>query len=264
MGYAQSMSYAVLQTTLERLDPARLAAAFEALPNWTRHDAGVIARDQDGLIAQRLTPDEAKQMAAAIRRQGIDVVAVDEHELVELPQIKRLRRLDALPPSLVVYDALGRPTHVEWPSVMAVNAGVVTRTVFERGEPEFMGGEYPVVYYPQAEKNIDGLMAELILDVEPRRCQFEAATLNYMYLADRRAMADAVANFLTLLGDLRRHATAAMFGRGALTLLGESDLGYSYRNRTTFEEEMVWMLWRLHRLLLDEAADPLTGEAEGA
>src|SRR5690606_34581852 len=70
------VSFAVLQHDATDPTPEQLVAAFAALANLTAMDARRRADDACGILADRLSGEEAEALLAALREQGIAATAV--------------------------------------------------------------------------------------------------------------------------------------------------------------------------------------------
>ncbi len=247
------MPFAVVQTELDPT-PTReqLRAAFAAVKELTRHDAALAARDAFGVLVEKLPFDSAAAVQQALAAQGVATEVVDQAELVRPPPAKRLRRLDCLAEHLVVYDALGRPRPTPWAQVRVIAAGTVPRVETRRVETERMVRtpvqHIPVVVVDFQDKEETNLrtVLELLVEAAPPRYRAFADEFHYAYL-DSRLAGTAAENFVLMVRDLLRLAPDAMVGRGALALTHEPPQTFSYPGEHAFEEEIVWLLWKLRR-----------------
>lgn len=238
--------------TLDPPDTDKLARAFRAVPSLTDTDALTLAKDAFGILVDGLSAEEAVILEQALLNAGVDVEAVDQKDLPELPPAKRLKRADCLPEGLVLYDALNRPSRVAWKHVILLAAGNVRLSDFRRIEKERvirrvgMGRAVFSIYLTDVRTKEEAnlrLVLEFLLDVEPFRYRMEAGGFNYSYLGSRLRRGP-VENYLLFARDLLTFGTGATLNRGAAALAEDPPRTFEYPSKHAFEEELVWLLWR--------------------
>jgi len=106
------------------------------------------------------------------------------------------------------------------------------------------GGAFTVetTNYSSREVSRRSLLVELLCDAGARRYQMRGEEFHYHHRGDRQE--DAVESLGRLVGDLVRFAPHAAVNRGAAALRAGSAQLFAYPNRTAFEEEIRWLLWR--------------------
>ena len=241
------MPFAVVQAESGELDRASVRRAFERLDFLTQHDADALAlRLATGILLRRLERGRAEAATAALIAEGIAAIAVDEAELLALPGAKMMRRMDAWPEALTLYDSLGRPQTVPWPHVVLVAAGVVSRRKVDYEEREWVGEKGHPMPYPYRVP-IEGVRCEMslevLLDVEPLRLRVEPRNFDYRYLGDRKRQG-AEHNFALLVSDLTARSSGAILNRGAASMADGAGQVVVYESARQFEEEVTWLIWR--------------------
>lgn len=246
------MSYALLQTDIKKPSPDALRRAFKGLVELVDIDAATLANDGYGIITAGLSYEHAEQLSQALNAQGVPTAVVDESEIVRLPPAKHLRRIDCLPESLVLRDALGRSTSTDWKHVVLVAAGFVTLTETKRIERTrivfrgtgWRGGACPVVLadVSHKEESKARLLLEIYLDVPPGRVQLQGDECQYDYLGNR-LKPHYSDNFVILVQDVTNLASGALANRGADSLRSDQAVTFRYPTKHAFEEEIIWLLW---------------------
>ena len=243
------MTYAVVQLDLAPPSVEALRQAFSQTQTLRPQDAASVARDAFGILAQRLSAPEALTLCGVLKELGVATDVVDEHELPELPQAKLVSRIDCLDVGLVLYDALGRQTIVDWGRVVLVCAGKVGLIDLVSQEAQYFaandGDGYAMVRRNSryAEKARTHLLLDIFLQ-GPERYRADAAKLRYDYLGPRRK-GTAAANFDLLVADLVGRATRAVPNHGAEAV--RAGRGFAYPSRKAFEKETIWRLWNAAR-----------------
>ncbi len=250
------MSYALLQTEIEKPSADALQKAFKVLSELVDLDADSLSSDGYGVIVSGLSRENAGRLSQAVNGQGISVEAIDECELVKLPSPKKLRRIDCLPDGLVLYDTLGRPETVDWSHVVMAGAGFVASTEAKRVEKTrvvirqtgMQGGAFPIFLTDVSVKleHKSRLVLDIFLDIAPGRVQLYAHKGQYNYLGDR-LHTRYMNNFATLVQDLTKFATNALLNQGADSLRSDNTVTFIYPNRHAYEEELIWLFWKKAR-----------------
>ena len=253
------MAYAVLQTSLTPPEPERLVRAFAALDRLTSLDAHAMARDAFGILVKGLSMAEALRLVQALDSQGILAEAVEEKEVPTLPPLKRLNRAEVRPEAFVAYDLVGRESAIEWSHVVMVAAGEVLRSEFKHlveehqrflvGWPMALGSGMPIMVetvraeHKDREERVYRLILELFLDIAPGRYHISAERFSFECLGERLSPRRAE-NFANFVRDCLARVPGAILNLGAQTLGRQKPAMVRYPSRHSFEEELVWLLWR--------------------
>ena len=254
-------SYAILQKELVPPDVEGMKRSMRVLDHLTEYDAWAMLRDAFGVLAERLTAGDARQLAAAMNAEGLDVVAVPESELFPLPPARRVRQIDPFDSGMVVHDQLDRQRVIPWENLIVVAVGqvrsrqvrTVTRVVSDGpslpglalsgglGLPMSGGDVYSETTI--TEEHSDELRMDIITVDEPQRIYIEGTGTRYSGLGARMTQ-NAAVNFMILCDMVLQRASTAVLNQGAVTLgMGEGET-YAYPSLRAFEEEMVWQIWR--------------------
>ena len=246
------MDFAVVQESSDPPSVDQLRQAFELCAFLTEHDAVTLARNAYGILVRGLSQDSAHALVRALETAGVKAAAIEQRALPALPAPKRLKRADCTDAALIVYDALGRPTSVDWSHLVLVAAGSVNLTEFQRVETERVvyrgsarGGAYPIFLtdVSHKEQRRGRLLLEILLDVEPGRYRILGEEFRYDYLADQE-LKGFEGKFARLVSDILTRAPHAGSGMGAAALARDVSQTLEYPNRNSFEEEMIWLLWQ--------------------
>ncbi len=245
------MSFAVLEKVLADLPTEKLARAFERLPNLTKQDAVVRAKDAAGVLATQLSQGDADILRQALGAEGIASLIIDQASLPVLPKARTVRRAIPQDDGLVIFDPLGRPQKIAWPSITMLAAGNVREADArrERLSREVVHEAHAPVSLSDLESKHSiklNLMLEILLSCDPHRCCIEGNTFTYEYLGARRSNRTAD-NFVTFLRDIVRHCPNATRNRGLGLFLAEPPKAMTYPSRHAFEQELVWLLWMQKR-----------------
>jgi len=245
------MPHAIVQTTLTPPSADQLRRAFTVIPWLVDADAGAMAKDTCGILIRDLAAAEAAKLQRALSAAGVETEVVDEDALPPLPRPMKLKRADVADDALILYDALGRPTKVDWPQVRLIATGDVNLRHFKqvrttryvhrgtgRGSVPI-----PVTDVTHREKRRLTSMLELFIGRTPQRYRTTAEEFVYTYLGPRRSRR-AEDNFVLLVHDLLARATEASLNRGADAAAADPPGTFAYPARHAFEEEITWLLWR--------------------
>jgi hypothetical protein len=241
------MSFAVLEKTLADLSIDKVARAFERMPNLTKQDAAVRAKDAAGVLATHLSQSEAALLCRVLGAEGVAALAVDQASLPLLPKAKALRRAIPRNDALLYYDPLGREQRIPWSSITLLAAGNVNEVDFKRArlDHDLMHDSRVNVALSDldAKQSVKlNLMLEMLLSCEPHRCYVEGNTFTYEYLGALRSNRSAD-NFVLFARDVMRRATRAVRNRGAELLRADPPKALTYASRHAFEQEIIWQLW---------------------
>ena len=117
-------TFAVVQSKLERIDPAALESALMAGGKFPKADASRAARKARGFLAQRLTKSQADEIARRLIADGCSVRVLAMNELADAGKPVSVSWLRMTPGSLgVPLGAHDVVLDVPWTGVFVVNAG---------------------------------------------------------------------------------------------------------------------------------------------
>lgn len=249
------MPFALIQRRLEVPDVAALRRALAGREGWHATDADHLAADAFGILAKSLDEAAGHAMAAALAREGIPVDIVNEAELPALPVAKKLRRAECRPDVFIAHDPCDREIAVPWDRIRLVCAGEVRFSQFR-----------PVIRNPEPVRSWDdegpfdsrdtrialnqeqrdwGWVADLVLVGGGIRFSLAADSFHPLGLGDR-VTKDPGVNLQVFLADLLRLASDAVLNRGAFALREPGSApGPRYPTRNAYQEEMIWLLWRM-------------------
>ncbi len=243
------MPYAIMQTDLEAPTAAQLQAAFSAVPGMVAADVLVCAKSAFGILAQGLTAEQAEAAKAGFAAQNVGVEAVELRDLPALPPIRHVRTVDCTAEALVIYDPLGKPVSLAWQHILLIAAGQVMTAEFDRMSAKIPGGpdESMSTLYYKEEKQHERWFLEIIIRGAGLRFSINSNEVSgnvFQYLGDRQTN-NFAANFQLLVRDVSRYAPDATLNRGACSICNNATQPFRYPNRTVFNEEIIWLLWKL-------------------
>ena len=125
--------FALLQTRHERIEPAIVLEALIAGAGQPKADAVRASIRCRGILAERLTHQQAEGARAILSRQQVETLVVPAEQMLKLTppvSVHWLRTEDA--GLLVPLDYYGQTATVPWPSVFVVSSGVVKKELEER------------------------------------------------------------------------------------------------------------------------------------
>lgn len=211
-----------------------------------------------GLLAERLTAEQAQWLGGALAQQGLETFAVPDTALV--PPVRPLRVTKATPTSahLVLEDQLQRTTPEPWAEVRLLCTGAVPAAAPD--SPAAMVAalsEAPAAV--EAEDEDAGRVrhvADLVCgDVAPRHYRFESAAFSYAYLAAAgRLSLRHEENWVAFLKDLVEAAPAAAW----ITPAARAMAGGKLLAEAVVDEPRLYdaeVRWRLQRLQVLGAGD---------
>jgi hypothetical protein len=248
--------FAVLQHRLEIPDPAAVTRACRGVEGLHPSDAPNLAGDAFGILVKGLSETAASQFVAGLAREGIDAELADEASLPALPPGKKLRRAECRPEGFVAFDPYDRELLIPWDRVAVVSAGEVRLVQFkpvtlitERTyqNPNWKPSNQSTLTVSSEERNWCWT-ADVLLAGGELRFSFQCGEFTPEGLGDRVTRGQT-ANFLTFLRDLLAFVPEATRNRGAFAVgTGDpADTGPRYPTRNAYQEELVWLLWRLRR-----------------
>ncbi len=271
------MPYALLQRRLEIPDLERLRRAFRGVGGMSPADAPHVARDAFGILVKQLEPEDALALQAALRREGVETDVVDHAALPELPAPKWFRRVAARESGFVGCDPYDRELTLPWDRIAVVAGGRVQNTEFTR--PRSPATDFREVELPWAvgsfldhpglhaklclgsslgmmqtstsastqERQVWRWTADLFLAGGAARFSLRADQIHFL---DSRPQGEAerLSAFLELLRTIATHSRQALLNRVAFSLReGQTDT-IAYPSRNAYQEELLWLLWRLKRV----------------
>jgi hypothetical protein len=244
------MAFAVMQKKLEPLTVEQLKRAFRKVPGLAEMDAYTLGKDAFGVLVKGFEWERAAALKSALAEQGVEVEVVEEASLPKLPPSRQVHRFDCLPEALMIYDPAGRSFALEWKNIMAIAAGRVKMSDFNRVMmpfPKQVGREVIMVEEPVTrEQQNQHLLLEIIVT---------RAVLRYTIIADRpggfffqylgaRQVKGVAGNFLLVVQDLLKFAPEAAINLGAREIRENSAKPFIYPSKTAFYDEITWMLWQ--------------------
>lgn len=216
------MKYAILQKELVVPEVEHLKNAFNVCPELTGIDAQTSANDAYGILLRGLKLEQASVLQDAMLKEGVDTAIVGESELPMLTpgRIGRQAQFDAS--QLTLFDSMRQPSRVAWPDIMLIASGLVKT------------------------RDKQQLMLEIFLRDRAGRFSIDGGVFTYDHLGPRLSE-DQPTNFVLLLQDIVQHAPHAGLNRGACAACQKPPELFPYPNKPAFNEELVWMLWRIEQ-----------------
>jgi hypothetical protein len=268
-----------MQSRLEIPDREALRRAFRAGGGLTPMDAPHVARDAFGLLLKNLEHDDAVTLHQALGREGIETELVNQADLPTLPEWKQVRRVAVRETGLVVCDPYGRELEIPWENLSLISAGLVWDTEFVRTSSPSGGSDHsddfadilalrtvnalsmgnwgmpmssgltsfaPTPISSSQERQVWRWGADLFLKGVPLRFILRPEQLQFID-QDQRAAPDPTLAFLELIRTISQHSPIALTNRVVYALReGHTDT-LSYPSRNAYQEEMIWILWRLQQ-----------------
>ncbi|MBN9694102.1 MAG: hypothetical protein J0M24_28005 [Verrucomicrobia bacterium] len=275
------MPYALMQSRLEIPDREALRRAFRCGAGLTPMDAPHVARDAFGILLKNLTHEDAVTLYQALAREGIETELVDQADLPPLPDWKWVRRVGLRETGLVICDPLGRELEIPWENLALISAGLVWDSEFVKTSRPASGGAdleddfsglfaaralnafggvgplgmplrgpgIPLSSIPETttqERQVWRWGADLFLKNVPLRFILRPDPLEIIQ-PEPITIADPTIRFLELIRSLSQHTPMALTNRVVYALReGHSDT-LRYPSRNAYQEEMIWILWRLRQ-----------------
>lgn len=249
------MTYAIAQKELVVPEVEQLTRAFAVLPGLTAIDAQNAAHDAYGILWRGLDAERAGALQAALAYEGVETEVALESEFPTLTAPRLIREVDFRPECLVVTDPLQRVTEVPWNEIILVAGGLIrepgrTRTAAVTGEGS-------------REDGLGRLVLDLFLADGATRFEAFADEFNFGHLG-RRLSDDPAVNHLFLIQELDEHAPHASLNQGAYLACQKPPELFAYPSKQAYQEELVWILWRMRRLAAAAAGENQPDNVSGS
>ncbi len=252
------MFYSVVQTTGDRPSENTLRQAFRTLHWLLDIDAASMVRSGYGIVAERLSFNQANELGTALTNHGVPNKVVTENQLPVLGFAQQTRRIDCLYEQLVIYDPVGRALTAPWSNLSVAAAGVINRNQVKKIKTEKVvrrpGGISGVRHETRTDvrfknEQINVMQLELFVFIEgvPRRFKIRHDKCLFNYLGHRLS-SKPEQNFLLLLHDIRDRAVSTLLNLGFCQLVENPPNPVPYPNTRAFLEEIKWLLWRQSRV----------------
>lgn len=239
------MTYAIMQKELVVPEVERLRRAFSVSPALTDLDAQNVANDAYGILWRGLDVENASALQDALQRENISTEVVEEHRLPALNAARVVRQIEFDAAHVTLFDSMKRPTRVAWPDLMFIAAGLIKQIDPRRVRSGRDENSYKTV---AAKETIPGdLILEFFLNDGATRFCIDGEDFSYDHLGGR-ASEDLAMNFVLLVQDVARHSPQAGQNRGACRACTTPPELFPYPHKKAFQEELVWMLWRIGQL----------------
>ncbi len=219
------MNYALVQTTLSRPTVEVLERAFACGRGLTPADARFAADDAFGFLARDLGLDDALFLQQSLSTEGVEVRVVPESDLPRLPESKIFRFVELQPDALVIFDPLERPVPVPWSTIRVVAAGYDGRAF----GLELIIGDADLRFSSTVDKLHFNRMTQFLDANEP----------DNLGEAYHRLVREIVARSGKALPNRAAHYLAQD------DLSGDITEAISYPRPGAYQEELLWLLWRL-------------------
>ena len=242
------MVYAIVQKELIVPDVEQLKRAFSVSPLLTELDAQTVFNDAYGILLRGQDAEQARLLQEALRREQIETELVEEANLPTIPSAHVVRQLEFHPDQLVLHDPMRRTSQCPWNDLMFIAAGYVT----------IRPGIGQDLRSAAASREADHAHAYLTLELflhNGARYSIWADEFDFDCLGDLLSD-DRGLNFVTLIRSLANEAPNAGQNRGAYHACLEPPELFPYPNKAAFNEELIWMLWRIGQLKETPPPDP--------
>lgn len=238
------MSFAIVQKELIVPDVERLTRAFCVLPDLTSIDAQNAAHDAYGILWRGLDAERAGALQAALAHEGLDTDLVNDSEFTRLGTGHVIQRIQITPDHLEASDPMHRVTRIPWNDVLLLAAGRVHDRVVRHGK----AGAAESLKAPRSgDEERSRLIVDLFLMNRTTRFSLEAGEFQFDCLGTA-ATEDTAANYLLLLQRLGQLLPDASLNQGAFLACQTPAGMFSYPSKHAYQEELVWLLWRIGRL----------------
>lgn len=239
----------------DRPEVERVVAAYGRARFRTAQDARAAAQRGHGVVADRVSAEDAQRLHAALAAEGLPARVLDA-TLLELPAAVRSKQLTVDDAGVALADALGRPITVPWRWLRALGCGLVrvaeaeTQLVSpEPGEASPYGSQASSsLPAPQRVRTVivdkDEVVVDLVMeDDERRRARFRVTRSGV--ILRHRAGQTRDAAFRDLVAELvRRAPPETVRARGARAIERGDDGWQRYRAVRDFELALRWAMAR--------------------
>jgi hypothetical protein len=246
-------TYALLLAGTTAPTVEQLKRAFAFTDSLRAADATKVAHEVHGILLKNLTYDNAYRVQCALREDGVETEILEPQALPALPDFKLTRRLEFTDAALMVFDALGRSTPVEWGQLAVVAAGAVGHfeMTVTHTEEEVLTFSPIRGFRPQTVSETEHvletrpqLMLELLVNGPQRRFQIEARGFLFGYCFKRPELS-LEEKFVLLVQMIVERAPQAVRNWGAEAMVTGVGIE-SYASKVALQDEMVWLLWRMN------------------
>lgn len=250
------MAFAILQKELVTPDVEQLKRAFKVSPYLRDIDAQNATADAHGILLRGLDSEQADALFAALQAEGVAVELVRESALPVLQPARVAKRITFEKSFFTAYDAMDNYTEVPWSSIAFLAAGYVRtgdqkrhRTAREEAQLR------AVTAQPTDDHRVlkvgDQDRYQMVLEIFLRD-----GSTRYGLMADEFLFEDHEGSnnwdlsmkFVDLVRQIAARAPDAGLNRGALKATGEPPELFPYPSRPAFNEELIWLLWKIARL----------------
>jgi hypothetical protein len=249
------MRYAIVQKELVVPELVQLQRAFAVAPWLTSLDAQTAFHDAYGILLRGVETESAQALCAALRHEGVETEMVEESRLPAIPRARVGRQAEIQPSHLTLFDSMRHASEIPWSDIMFIAAGYVR--LREAGKSRVAATE-PVTHTAGISQDIaiaakpreeehHHLLLEIFLRDGAIRHSITADEFAFDLLGARRSH-DLSVNFVLLLQELAERAPHAGLNRGAFKASQHPPELFPYPSKAAFNEEIIWMLWRIGRL----------------
>lgn len=254
--------YAVLAARPEDLKPSEIANAVSAARKIPFQDAARLARMAWGVIEEGMSKDEATDLAARLKAQGVEAVVLPSNLMEEVPQPLVANALNFLPGQLEAFVKNAPKETFPLDGIRLLAAAGVKQTIVSKikvkegpsptqravsmglmmaGLPIPIGGKSREVEKTKETTDLFFYL-DLYLRKPTRRIRVDAQDFNFACLKARMGYS-VPQNFRTLVQELARLCPQASTSRGARILLdGGAVATMGYDAATDLERESRWLL----------------------
>lgn len=247
-------AYAIVQKELIVPDVQQLKRAFSVSPLLTGIDAQTAANDAYGILLRGQELDQAKALQEALLLENVDTELVEESKLPVIPSAHVVEQMQFQTTHLTLFDPMKRASEVPWQNLMFIAAGLVRMREVRKHRATL---EEPSSHVPgiaqdtlrgtsSREEEHHHLLFDLFLK-DGKRYSANADDFVFTNLGSR-ASDDLAMNFVLLIQDLAKAAPHAGLNQGAFKVCQETPQLFPYPSKAAFNEEIIWMLWRIGRM----------------
>jgi hypothetical protein len=222
------MTYALLQTTLDRPSVEALERAFASGRGLTPADARFVADDAFGILARDLADVDALFLQQALAAEGIEVNVVPESDLPKVPDVRQFCWAECAEECLRLHDARACIAQIPWHDVRIIAAGFDQRELkldlITAATGEHFTGEMNLLQFEQ--------MPQFLVADEPGNIG--------------AAFTNLVRGILKRAHEALPNRAAHFLGQESLT--GDVTAAITYPRPMAYTEELTWLLWRASQM----------------